>query len=116
MAGGEATQARNPVVPEITLHAIPSNLVLAVEDAVLFGNTEELDEILELIEDDEDFPDHLRHGLEALRYFRSHYKDGELAPTHPLKKQKIALMESAWGAELLDLLRRGEKSSSAKQA
>lgn len=102
-------------MPEITLHSIPSNLVLAVEDAVLFGNTEELDEILELIEDDEDFPDHLRHGLEALRYFRSFYgKDGELAASHPLKKQKIALMESAWGAELLDLLRRGDKHAGMK--
>ena len=104
-------------MPEITLHSIPSNLSLAVEDAVLFGNTEELDEILELIEDDANFPDNLRHGLESLRYFRSYYgKDGELGSTHPLKKQKIALMESAWGAELLDMLRRGENSSSIKKA
>jgi hypothetical protein len=84
---------------------------LAIEDAVLFGNTEELDEIIDLIDGDEDFPDNLRHGIEALRYFRSFYgKDGELSPSHPLKQQKIALMESAWGAELLSLLRRSERS------
>lgn len=96
---------------------VSSTLDLAIEDAVLFGNTEELDDILDLIEDDESFPDNLRHGLEALRYFRSYYsKDGELAPSHPLKKQKIALMESAWGAELLDLLRRGESKALFKSA
>jgi hypothetical protein len=95
------------LVPETT-----STLDLAIEDAVLFGNTEELDEIIDLIDGDETFPDHLRHGIEALRYFRSYYgKDGELAPNHPLKKQKIALMESAWGAELLDMLRRGEREN-----
>jgi hypothetical protein len=88
-----------------------STLDLAIEDAVLFGNADELDEIIELIEGDEDFPDNLRHGIEALRYFRSFYgKDGELSSSHPLKKQKIALMESAWGAELLSLLRRSERS------
>jgi hypothetical protein len=90
----------------------PSTINLAIEDAVLFGNTDELDDILDLIESDEGFPEHLRHGLEALRYFRTYYgKDGELTPNHPLKKQKIALMESAWGAELLDMLRRGEKKT-----
>jgi hypothetical protein len=94
-----------------------STLDLAIEDAVLFGNTKELDDILDLIEGDEDFPDALRHGLEALRYFRGHYgKDGELAPSHPLKKQKIALMESAWGAELLDMLRSGERAHAIRLA
>ena len=92
-------------------------MALAIEDAVLFGNTQELDDILDLIEDDENFPEHLRHGIEALRYFRTYYgKDGELTPDHPLKKQKIALMESAWGAELLDMLRRGEGAGVAQQA
>ncbi len=93
------------------------NVALAIEDAVLFGNAQELEQILELIEDDDHFPDNLRHGIEALRYFRSFYgKDGQLSPTHPLKKQKIALMESAWGAELLDLLRRSENQSKVKSA
>jgi hypothetical protein len=92
-----------------------STLDLAIEDAVLFGNAEELDEIIELIDGDDDFPDNLRHGIEALRYFRGFYgKDGELSPSHPLKKQKIALMESAWGAELLNLLRRSERSGALK--
>lgn len=96
---------------------VPSALNLAIEDAVLFGNTQELDDILDLIEGDENFSDRLRHGLEALRYFRSYYgRNGEMAPDHPLKKQKIALMESAWGAELLDLLRRSESVVSARMA
>ena len=95
----------------------PPALALAIEDAVLFGNTEELDDILDLIEDDENFPAPLRHGIEALRYFRTYYgKDGELTADHPLKKQKIALMESAWGAELLDMLRRGEGAGAVQQA
>jgi hypothetical protein len=97
-----------------------STLALAIEDAILFGNIHEIDSILDLIGDNEDFPDNLRHGLEALRYFRTYYsKDGELASDHPLKKQKIALLESAWGAELLDLLRRGDgagKEESAKKS
>ncbi len=92
-------------------------LDLAIEDAVLFGDTEQLDDILDLVDGDDGFPDNLRHGLEALRYFRSFYgKTGELAPSHPLKKQKIALMESAWGAELLDMLRKGEKANAARFA
>ena len=92
-------------------------LMLAVEDAVLFGNNDELDEILDLIDGDEKFPETLRHGLEALRYFRTYYgKDGELAPDQSLKKHKIALMESAWGAELLDLLRRGESRVGMRSA
>lgn len=95
---------------QATSQQMTSTLDLAIEDAVLFGSTEELDDILELIEDDEDFSENLRHGLEALRYFRSYYgKDGALAPANVLKKQKIALMESAWGAELLDMLRRGDR-------
>jgi hypothetical protein len=100
-----------------TTHETSAPLDLAIEDAVLFGNTEELDNILDLVEDDESFPDNLRHGLESLRYFRAFYgKDGELSPEHPLKKQKIALMESAWGAELLEMLRRGEKQSAVRLA
>jgi hypothetical protein len=99
-----------------SLQDTPS-LNLAIEDAVLFGNTEELDEILELVEDDVEFPENLRHGIEALRYFRSFYgKNGELAPSIAIKKQKIALMESAWGAELLDMLRKGEKANAARFA
>jgi len=88
---------------------IPSTLVLAIEDAVLFGNAQQLDDILDVIEGDEAVPENLRHGLEALRYFRAYYGNGgELSTDHALKKQKIALMESAWGAELLDMLRRNE--------
>jgi hypothetical protein len=108
-----------PVGEDMSNHSTQdtSTLDLAIEDAVLFGNTEELDDILDLIEGDEGFPDNLRHGLEALRYFRSYYgKDGELSSSHPLKKQKIALMESAWGAELLDQLRRGERANAVRFA
>ena len=91
---------------------VSKQLNLTIEDAVLFGNTEELDEIIELIDGDERFPDNLRYGLESLRYFRSFYgRGGALAPEHPLTKQKVALMESAWGAELLDMLRRSERKS-----
>lgn len=87
---------------------------LAIEDAVLFGDNDELDELIELIEDYEEVNDNLRHGLQALRYFRSHFqKDGELTDGSLLKKQKIALMELSWGVELLTLLRQSEITSTA---
>ena len=92
-------------------------LNLGIEDAILFGNAEELDEIIELIDGDDNFPTPLRDGLHSLRYFRRFYgKDNELAANHPMKRQKIALMESSWGAELLEHLRRSEQKNTIRTA
>ncbi len=85
---------------------ISAHLLSAIEDAILLGGAEELDAVLAHIEDDEDFPAEIRYALESLRYFRAYYGPGcELEPTEPLQKQKATVMEIAWGAELLDMLK-----------
>lgn len=89
----------------------------AIEDAILFGHIKELDAVLETVEGDKDFPEELLYGLQALRHFRAHYgKDGALEPEDGLQKQKVMLMESAWGAELLDKLRHEHKIVALRQA
>jgi hypothetical protein len=71
------------------------------------GHVKEIDEVLSKVANDPGFPDSLRHDLEALRHFRAFYgKDGELQPTYWLKRQKVAVMEAAWGSHLLEELRR----------
>ncbi|HEU0117251.1 MAG TPA: hypothetical protein VFR09_01350 [Alphaproteobacteria bacterium] len=96
---------------------ISSQLTQAIEDAILLGHIKELDAILDVIESDGGFPDELRYGLQALRYFRAHYgKDGIQEPTEHLQKQKAIIMESSWGAELLEKLRREQKSAARRSA
>lgn len=92
-----------------TAAAIPPSLALAIKDAILIGHVAELDVVLALIEGDDDFPEELRAGLEALRHFRAHYgRNGLFPPQEDTQKKKVTLMEAAWGAELLDMLRRNE--------
>jgi hypothetical protein len=77
----------------------------AIQDSILLGSPDDIDDALELMEGDSRFSDKLRYGLEALRYFRAYYgKDGELEPQDPLQKKKAVIMESAWGSELLGML------------
>lgn len=96
---------------------IPSELIQSIEDAILFGHVKELDAILDVVEGDRDFPNELLYGLQALRYFRAHYgKDGVQEPENPLQKQKVMVLESAWGAELLDKLRHESKFTLQRQA
>ncbi len=90
-------------------------LMQAIEDAVMFGKNEDLAAILDRIADDEDFPSELRHGLESLHYFRVHY--GTQMPIAEQEKKKVALMDTSWSAELLEMLRDGEMAApAAKQA
>ena len=96
---------------------INPQLTQAIEDAILFGHVKELDVILDAIENDKNFPEEMRYGLQALRYFRAHYgKKGDLEPVDRLQKQKAMVMENAWGAELLDKLRHEEKIVALKKA
>jgi hypothetical protein len=96
---------------------ITPTLARSIEDAILFGHIKELDAILDVVETDDDFPVELRYGLEALRYFREHYgKEGMIEPTERLQKQKVQVMESAWGAELLEMLHHGEAKTARRQA
>ena len=82
-------------------------LAEAIEDSILFGHITEIDDMLKVISIDDDFPAELRYGLEALRHFRAHYgKGGDLEPSSHLQKQKTSLIENAWGAELLDRIKR----------
>ena len=81
-------------------------LAKTIEDAILLGGVRELDEALHFADMDVDFSKDLRCGLEALRHFRAYYGTGQaLEPQDPLQRQKAAVMDIAWGAELLDLMR-----------
>lgn len=94
---------------------ISSPMAQAIEDAVLFGHIKEIDDILDVIEDDENFPDDLRYGLESLRYFREYYgQTGSAHPTQWLQRQKVAVLESSWGSNLLELLRHSEDVTSKR--
>jgi hypothetical protein len=96
---------------------INPQLTQAIEDAILFGHIREIDAVLDLIDQDKNFPEEMRYGLQALRYFRAHYgKQGDMEPKERLQKQKAMVMENAWGAELLDKLRREEKIVALKKA
>ena len=86
----------------------------AIEDAVMFGKNEDLAAILDAIADDDSFPAELRHGLESLHYFRSHYGAQGVLPE--ADKQKVALMDTTWSAELLEMMRDREMEPAAKQA
>ena len=88
---------------------ISTPMVQAIEDAILFGHIKEIDAILDVIEDDDNFPDDLRYGLESLRYFREYYgSDGSVQPAQWLQRQKVSVLESSWGSNLLELLRHRE--------
>jgi len=89
-------------------------LMQAIEEAVMFGKNEDLAAILDTIADDEDFPAELRHGLESLHYFRTHY--GMQMSLAEQEKKKVALMDTNWSAELLEMLRDADVEPAAKQA
>ena len=96
---------------------LPVPLIQAVEDAVLFGHTKEIDFILELVKDDERFPENIRNALEALLYFRAHYgKGGPMEPTTDADRQKTAQMESSWGRELIEMIGHYPDLTQAKYA
>jgi hypothetical protein len=92
-------------------------LIQAIEDAILFGNIQEIDGILDMVRDDEAFPADLRHGLEALMYFRMHYgKGGPREPANEADRQKAAQMESSWGRELIEMIGHYPDLTEAKYA
>jgi hypothetical protein len=81
------------------------SIAQAIQDAILFGNVKEIHGILDMVEGDEDFPEDLRHKIEALMYFREHYgRGGDLESKNPLIQQRIQQMESAWGRELIEMI------------
>jgi hypothetical protein len=102
---------------KVDKHSVSPEMIQSIEDAILLGHTKELDAILDVVETDKNFPEELRYGLQALRYFRAHYgKDGVQEPTERLQKQKAIVMENAWGAELLDKLRHEDKIVALRRA
>lgn len=110
-----AFPASDDVGFRMTVHTFAPSLVQEIEDAILLGNVAELDAILAQIDEDDASPE-LRSGLEALRHFRFHYgKNGMAPPKDEIEKKKAALMEAAWGSELLDMIRRNAPPI-AKQA
>jgi len=88
-----------------TAPKISAPVIQAIEDAVLLGNIKEIDGVLELIADDDSFPNDMRYGLEALRYFRAYYgKGGLLESADPEAKQAVMQMESFWSRELIKMI------------
>jgi hypothetical protein len=84
---------------------LPSSLIQAIEDAVLFGNIKEIDGLLDLVKEEPNFPENIRHALEALLFFRIHYgKGGAMEPVSDSDRQKAAQMESSWGRELIEMI------------
>ncbi len=77
------------------------NIADAIREAILLGSVKDIDAVLA-----EPIPDNLRYGLEALRHFRAFYGVGsEHYPQDELAQKTAILMESAWGAELLGMLK-----------
>ena len=100
-----------------TAPKISSPVIQAIEDAVLLGNIKEIDGVLDLIEDDESFPDDIRYGLEALRYFRAFYgKGGGLEQKDETSRQSAAQMESFWSRELIRMIGHYPDMTQAKYA
>lgn len=98
-------------------YALSPSLARSVEDAILFGHVKEIDMVLNILEIDNEFPEDLRYGLEALRHFREHYgKNGPSEPKDHEGRKKVALTESMWGAELLERLKNVEVDEIEKTA
>ena len=96
---------------------VSSPLVQAIEDAVLFGNVQEIDGILELVREDINFPDNLRYALESLMYFRMHYgKGGIMEPTEQSERQMTAQLETWWGREVIQMIGHYPDLTEAKYA
>jgi hypothetical protein len=96
---------------------IPSPLIHAIEDAVMFGNVKEIDGILEMVHENETFPRELRYGLEALMYYRLTYgKGGDLEPIDKDDREKVLMMESHWGRELIEMIGHYPDMTEAKYA
>ena len=92
-------------------------IIHAIEDAVLFGNIREIDGILDLVHEDEAFPQDLRYGLEALLYFRLYYgKGGALEPQGEADKRKMLQLEASWGRELIEQIGHYPDMTEAKYA
>jgi len=102
---------------DVNVPKIPSRLVQAIEDAVLFGNVQEIDGILEMVREDVNFPDNLRYALESLMYFRMHYgKGGDMEPAEESERQKNAQVEVWWGREVITLIGHYPDLTEAKYA
>ena len=82
-------------------------LVQAIEDAILLGSLAQMEEVLNSIGADPEFPENLRYGLEALLYFRMYYgKGGALEPNEEDARRATLYLEAYWGKELLETVAR----------
>ncbi len=97
-----------------TVCYLDSAIAHAIEEVVMFGKFEEIDAFLDSVADDVNFPEELRNGLESLRYFREHY--GKAVPLDRATKDKVAMMDTAWSMELLEMVRHTSSEETAKQA
>ncbi|MDD4617397.1 MAG: hypothetical protein PHW76_09920 [Alphaproteobacteria bacterium] len=96
---------------------ISDPVIRAIQDAILLGTAAEIEGVLNLVQDDDEFPANFRYGLEALAHFRRFYGNGgELAPKTAADQKKIVETEVSWGRELLDRLQRYSGQNNRKCA
>ena len=89
----------------VSVLKLSSSVVQAIQEAILLGSAKEVGGILDLVKDNEDFPENLRYGLEAIFYFRCYYgKGGELEPKSSEDKKRMLELEALWGRELIESL------------
>jgi hypothetical protein len=106
---------------EITLSGptvrVSGPIIQAIEDAILFGNVNEIDGILEMVREDNNFPQNLRNALESMRYFRQYYgRGGILEPVLEEDVQRALRMEAAWGREVIEMIGHYPDMTEAKYA
>ncbi len=69
-----------------------------IEEAVLFGRTEDIAALIHRVMDDDTLPDAIRHDLESLFYFRSHYSQEDL--TEDARRRMVAI-DADWTMHII---------------
>ena len=96
---------------------ISTPVVQAIYDAILLGHVREIDAVLDLVREDDDFPQTLFYGLEALRYYRQFYgRGGELEPRDSEVKNRMLQLETLWGREMIESMNFYSQSHTAQYA
>ena len=92
---------------KISLSEQNPSLAHLIEDVILFGKREELDNLVDQLSDHPDITEELRYGLEGLKYFRAHY-NATSTQLSPAARQRVAQFDTSWSMQLIDLLRSGQ--------
>jgi hypothetical protein len=103
--GEDSESIQGPPMFTVSIPKVSSSIAQAIEDAILLGGAKEISNIIELVKDDDCFPETLLYGLEALYHFRRAYgAGGDMAPSKAEDKKRVLEMEATWGRELIESL------------